>query len=110
MAENKVKYDVIIIGAGMAGSFAAKEFCDAGIKTLLLERGRDVQHNVDYPTTNMNPWEFKYKGDLPYALKKEMPIQTKCYACREDAAHFFVKDTDHLMFKISHLTGCEDIK
>ncbi|MFZ1788362.1 MAG: GMC family oxidoreductase [Saprospiraceae bacterium] len=95
MAENKVKYDVIIIGAGMAGSFAAKEFCDAGIKTLLLERGRDVQHNVDYPTTNMNPWEFKYKGDLPYALKKEMPIQTKCYACREDAAHFFVKDTDH---------------
>ena len=88
-------YDVIIIGAGMSGSYAAKEFCDAGLKTLLLERGRDVQHLKDYPTTNMLPWEFKYKGELPYEIKKDIPIQSKCYACREDAAHFFIKDTDH---------------
>ena len=88
-------YDVIIVGAGMAGSYAAKEFCDAGLKTLLLERGRDVVHLQDYPTTSMNPWEFKYKGDLPWEVKKDIPIQSKCYACREDAAHFFIKDTDH---------------
>ncbi len=89
------KYDVIVIGAGMTGGWAAKEFCDKGMKTLMLERGRDVKHIVDYPTTNTQPWEFKYRGNLTQKQKEQNPIASKCYAFREDTTHFFAKDNDH---------------
>lgn len=79
----------------MSGGWAAKEFCDAGFKTLLLERGRNVEHLKDYPTTNMMPWEFKHRGEVPYEIRKENPIASKCYAFQEDAMHFFVKDNEH---------------
>lgn len=55
-------YDVIVIGSGISGGWAAKEFCEQGLKTLLLERGRMVEHIKDYPTTNMAPWEFPLRG------------------------------------------------
>ena len=79
----------------MTGGWAAKEFCDHGLKTLLLERGRNVQHIKDYPTTNMMPWEFKLRGRIPVQVKEENPVISRCYAYREDAKHFFVKDTEH---------------
>ncbi len=87
-------FDAIIVGAGMSGSWVAKELCDKGIKTLLLERGRDVKHG-DYPTANMNPWEFEHRGQMPHQIQKENPSIARCYAFREDNAHFFVKDTEH---------------
>lgn len=89
------KFDAIVIGSGMSGGWAAKEFCDRGFKTLLLERGRDVRHLKDYPTANMNPWEFKHRGQIPYEIEKDNPVVSRCYAFREDAMHFFVKDTEH---------------
>ncbi|MEM6965365.1 MAG: GMC family oxidoreductase [Bacteroidota bacterium] len=88
-------FDAIVIGAGMSGGWAAKEFCDSGLKTLLLERGRDVKHLTNYPTTNMQPWEFKHRGNIPHKIQKENPVISRCYAFREDNQHFFVKDTDH---------------
>ena len=63
--ENRT-FDAIVIGSGISGGWAAKEFCEKGLKTLVLERGRDVKHLKDYPTTNMNPWEFKHRGRIPY--------------------------------------------
>jgi choline dehydrogenase-like flavoprotein len=88
-------FDAIVIGSGMSGGWAAKELTDKGLKTLILERGRDVKHNKDYPTTNMYPWEFEHRGELPEAVKEANPIVNRCYAFGEDAAHFFVKDNDH---------------
>jgi choline dehydrogenase-like flavoprotein len=88
-------YDAIVIGSGISGGWAAKELTEKGLKTLVLERGRDVKHNVDYPTTNMMPWEFKHRGDIPWKIREENPVVSKCYAFREDAMHFFVKDNDH---------------
>jgi choline dehydrogenase-like flavoprotein len=55
----------------------------------------DVKHNIDYPTTNMMPWEFKHRGEIPYEIQKENPVVSRCYAFREDAMHFFVKDNEH---------------
>lgn len=89
------EYDSIVIGAGMTGGYAAKEFCDKGLKTLLLERGRNVEHIKDYPTTTMRPWEFKHRGQLTHQEKTENPIASSCYAFREDAKHFFPKDAEH---------------
>ncbi|WP_304064462.1 GMC family oxidoreductase [Pedobacter glucosidilyticus] len=88
-------FDAIVIGSGMSGGWAAKEFCEKGLKTLVLERGRNVEHIKDYPTTNMMPWEFKHRGDIPYEIQKNNPVVSRCYAFREDAQHFFVKDTEH---------------
>lgn len=95
MGDSVNSFDAIVIGSGMSGGWAAKEFCEKGLKTLLLERGRDVKHLKDYPTTNMNPWEFKHRGQVPYAIAKDNPVISRCYAFREDAMHFFVKDTEH---------------
>ena len=88
-------FDTIIVGAGMSGGWAAKEFSEQGFKTLLLERGPNVEHPVDFPTTNMQPWEFKHRGQLTSKEIEDNPVASSCYAFREDAKHFFVKDKDH---------------
>jgi choline dehydrogenase-like flavoprotein len=88
-------FDAIVIGSGISGGWAAKELTEKGLKTLVLERGRDVKHNVDYPTTNMKPWEFEHRGQIPEEIQKANPVVSRCYAFREDAQHFFVKDQDH---------------
>ena len=88
-------FDTIVIGAGMSGGWAAKEFSEQGFKTLLLERGPNVEHLKDYPTTNTQPWEFKHRGRLTAKEKKQNPIASRCYAFKEDAKHFFVKDNEH---------------
>ena len=92
---NNRTFDSIVIGAGLSGGWAAKEFCEKGLKTLVLERGRDVRHIKDYPTTNKYPWEFEHRGQVPIDIAKENPVVARCYAFREDAMHFFVKDNEH---------------
>jgi choline dehydrogenase-like flavoprotein len=88
-------YDAIVIGSGISGGWAAKELTERGLKTLVLERGKEVKHNVHYPTTNMMPWEFKHRNEVPLAIREENPVVSRCYAFREDAMHFFVKDNEH---------------
>lgn len=88
-------YDAIVIGSGISGGWSAKELTERGLKTLVLERGRDVKHITDYPTTSMMPWEFKHRGKIPEDITRSNPIVSRCYAFREDAQHFFVKDQEH---------------
>ncbi|MCJ8167338.1 GMC family oxidoreductase [Pontibacter sp. E15-1] len=88
-------YDAIVIGSGISGGWAAKELCEKGLKTLVLERGKDVRHIKDYPTGTKNPWEFAHRNQLPLAVVKENPIVSKCYAFYEGTEHFFVKDKEH---------------
>ena len=88
-------YDAIVIGSGISGGYAAKELCEKGLKTLVLERGRDVRHIVDYPTATLNPWDFPHRNKMPDAFDKANPIATKCYALDEATQQFFVKDADH---------------
>ena len=88
-------FDAIVIGSGMSGGWAAKELCEKGLKTLVLERGRDVKHNIDSPTTNKYPWEFDHRGEIAADIREANPVVSKCYAFKEDAMHFFVKDQEH---------------
>jgi choline dehydrogenase-like flavoprotein len=62
---------------------------------LVLERGRDVQHIKDYPTTNMMPWEFEHREKMPHEVTSANPIVSRCYNFKESSSHFFVKDTEH---------------
>jgi choline dehydrogenase-like flavoprotein len=88
-------YDAIVIGSGISGGMSAKELCDRGLKTLVLERGRPVEHLKDYPTYNMDPWQFKHRGQMSTAFRKENPLITKAAGFAEDTAHFFIQDKDH---------------
>lgn len=88
-------FDAIVIGTGMSGGWAAKELTEKGLRTLVLERGRDVKHIVDYPTTNMFPWEFEHRGEPSLKIRQENPIASKHYIFKEDAMHFVVKDAQH---------------
>ena len=88
-------FDAIVIGSGMSGGWAAKELTGKGLKTLMLERGKDVKHVKDYPTTNMYPWEFPHRGEVPMDVQEANPVVNRCYAFKEDAMHFFVKDNEH---------------
>ncbi|MDB4902401.1 MAG: family oxidoreductase [Mucilaginibacter sp.] len=91
----KNTYDAIVIGSGISGGWAAKELCEQGLKTLVLERGRNVEHNKDYPTANMAPWDFEHRRRMTTAFLKENPLISKAAGYGEDNAHFFVKDKDH---------------
>ena len=88
-------FDAIVIGSGISGGWAAKELTEKGLKTIVLERGRDVVHLKDYPTATKNPWEFAHRNKKSAAFKKENPIVSKCYAFGESSEHFFVKDAEH---------------
>ena len=88
-------FDAIVIGSGISGGWAAKELCEKGLKTLVLERGRNVKHLVDYPTMAKDPWDFPHRNHLTLKMKEDNPIASKCYAFREDAMQFFVKDKEH---------------
>lgn len=88
-------YDAIVIGSGHTGGWAAKELCDNGLKTLVLERGRSVEHIKDYPTATKDPWDFEHRGNMPIDVSKENPIISRCYAFDESTEHFFLKDNEH---------------
>ena len=76
--------------AGRPKSFARK-----GLKTLVLERGRNVVHIKDYPTATLDPWQLPHRNLIPLEVVKENPIASSCYAFTEATQHFFVKDHEH---------------
>ena len=88
-------FDAIVIGSGISGGWAAKELCEKGLKTLVIERGKDVVHLKDYPTATKHPWEFPHHLKMPRKILDENPVVSKCYAFSEATEHFFVKDTEH---------------
>jgi choline dehydrogenase-like flavoprotein len=93
MADSKDKrtYDAIVIGSGASGGWAAKEFCEHGLKTLVLERGREVKHIKDYPTASKAPWEFPHRGTVPLDQKKE--FQNSRFI-REETYQWALKDDE----------------
>ena len=91
----KNTFDAIVVGSGISGGWAAKELCEKGIKTLVLERGRNVVHLKDYPTATMNPWEFEHRGAMTEKFMEENPLITKAAGFDDSTDHFFIKDNDH---------------
>jgi len=92
---NSHTYDAIVVGSGITGGWAAKELTERGLKTLVLERGRQLEHIKDYTTTNTPPWAFEARGQVPSEIKKDYPIQSGVYAFNEGTRHLWVKDTEH---------------
>jgi len=88
-------YDAIVIGSGISGGWAAKELCEKGQKTLMIERGRVVEHRKDYIGENTPPWQQDYRTKVDNLLVKEKyKIQQQCYAFTDATKHFFGNDKD----------------
>jgi choline dehydrogenase-like flavoprotein len=88
-------FDAIVIGSGMSGGWAAKELCEQGLKTLMIERGPPIEHGVDYKDSLM-PWEVENFGMVSEAeIAEHYPIQSTVYAFNSATKHLWVKDDEH---------------
>lgn len=91
----KDHYDAIVIGTGISGGWAAKELCENGLKTLVLERGRMVKHG-DYPTMHDDPWDLELRGATTAEEKKRQEKQARTgYTTAAESKHWFVDDIKH---------------
>ncbi|MDR0794018.1 MAG: GMC family oxidoreductase [Chitinophagaceae bacterium] len=93
--EEITSFDAIVVGSGISGGWAAKELCEKGLKTLVLERGRNVEHIKDYPTANTPIWDFDLRGAVSKKVRDENPYISQAAGYDATTAHFFVKDADH---------------
>ncbi|MBO0340320.1 MAG: GMC family oxidoreductase [Bacteroidota bacterium] len=94
--EEQESYDAIVVGTGISGGWAAKELCENGLKTLVLERGPMVKHREDYPTANMDPWDFPHGGQQTREDKKKQEKQSRTgYTVQAASKHWFVNDLEH---------------
>lgn len=94
--KESITYDAIVIGTGITGGWAAKELCEKGLKTLVLDRGRNVEHVKDYPTMFQDKWDFKYRGMLPRKELMNYPKQTRTgFTISAATKHWFVNDLEH---------------
>ncbi len=90
----KQNFDAIVVGTGVSGGWAAKELCEKGLKTLVLERGRMVRHLEDYPTMHLDPWDMKNGGSTSQEDLKNYNKQ-KRWGVNEGNKHFYNNDTEY---------------
>ena len=94
--EQEKSFDAIVIGTGISGGWAAKELCENGLKTLVLDRGRMVRHVIDYPTMNNENWDFKHRDKITVEEEKRQFKQSRTgYTTAKESKHWFVDDIDH---------------
>ena len=94
-AKKEMTYDAIVIGSGISGGWAAKELCEKGLKTLVLERGRIVEHVKDYPTMTKDPWDFEYREALPPEIRKKHYKAARTGFIGESTEHFWANDEEN---------------
>src|SRR5688500_754985 len=87
-------YDAIVIGSGVSGGWAAKELTEKGLKTLMLERGRNIEHVKDYVNANKDPWEFPHRGARTQKMIEEHPVLKRDYVLNEQNLDFWVNEKE----------------
>ncbi len=96
IAKSPTIFDAIVVGSGISGGWAAKELCEKGLKTLIVERGRMVEHRKDYIGEGVRSWEMPFRGKIEKKLTdEEFFVQKKCYAFTDSTKHFFMNDKDY---------------
>jgi choline dehydrogenase-like flavoprotein len=90
MADNV--YDAIVIGSGISGGWAAKELCEKGLKTIMLERGENIEHVKDYVNANKEAWNYPHRGRRTQELISKYPVLKRDYPLSESNLNYWVKD------------------
>ncbi len=88
------EYDAIVVGSGISGGWAAKELTEKGLRVLLLERGRNVEHIKDYVNATKGPWEYPHRGGRTQEMIREYPVLKRDYPLNEKNLDFWVKDSE----------------
>src|SRR5918998_4087047 len=88
------QYDAIVVGSGISGGWAAKELTEKGLRVVLLERGRDVEHVKDYPNATKGPWEYPHRGGRTRAMEEAYPVLKRDYPLNEKNLAFWASDKD----------------
>ena len=86
------QFDAIVVGSGMSGGWAAKELTEKGLKTLVLERGRNIRHVTDYTTALKDPWQLPHNNRATNADRAAQPIQSTLYLYDQSTKQHFVND------------------
>jgi choline dehydrogenase-like flavoprotein len=92
MADNT--YDAIVIGSGISGGWAAKELTEKGLKTIMLERGRNIEHIKDYVNANKHPWEFPHRGGRTQEMIQNYPVLKRDYPLNETNLDYWVNEKE----------------
>ena len=92
MADNQ--YDAIVVGSGISGGWAAKELTEKGLKVLLLERGRNIEHVKDYVNANKEIWEFPHRGNPTQQMKRDYPVLKRDYPLDETVLDYWVNEKE----------------
>ncbi|MGN6179987.1 MAG: GMC oxidoreductase [Mucilaginibacter sp.] len=92
MANNT--FDAIVIGSGISGGWAAKELTENGLKTIMLERGRNIEHVKDYTNALKAPWQFEHRGGRTYQMTKDYPVLGREYFLNETNLDYWASDKD----------------
>ncbi len=92
MADNV--YDAIVIGSGISGGWAAKELCEKGLKTIMLERGRDIEHVKGYVNASKEAWDYPHRGRRTQEMIKEYPVLKRDYPLNETNLDYWCSDQD----------------
>ncbi len=88
-------YDAIVVGSGISGGWAAKELTEKGLKVLLLERGRNIEHIKDYVSANKEAWDFPHRGRRTQQMIHDYPNLKRDYALNETNLDYWCKDSEH---------------
>jgi len=87
-------YDAIIIGSGISGGWAAKELTEKGLKVLLLDRGRNIEHIKDYVNANKESWDFLHRGLPTQQMIQDYPVLSRDYPLNETNLDFWVNEKE----------------
>ncbi len=88
------RYDAIVVGSGISGGWAAKELTEKGLKVLLLERGRNIEHPGGYTNAYKAPWEIPHRGKVPQSLRAAHPVLRRDYILNEVNLDYWAHEAD----------------
>ena len=89
-----VEYDAIVVGSGISGGWAAKELTEKGLRVLLLERGKNIEHIKDYVNATKGPWEYPHRGGRTKAMEADYPVLKRDYPLNEKNLDWWANDKE----------------
>ncbi len=90
----ETQYDAIVVGSGISGGWAAKELTEKGLRVLMLERGKNIEHIKDYVNARKGPWEYPHRGRRTQEMIEHYPVLKRDYPLNETNLDWWVKDEE----------------
>jgi len=91
---SNLNFDAIVVGSGISGGWAAKELAEKGLKVVMLERGRNIEHIKDYVNANKERWEYPHRGAATQQMKDEHPVLRRDYPLNEETKGMWVDEKE----------------